>query len=86
MNFWDDIPSIAIDNFKDLYVLIFDLTSMQDGTKHCHYPDLVWGPLWLELYFSSTLVNVTKVIVLGEHMSSVAVHKFGVVGKNVRIG
>ena len=30
MNFQDDIPSIPIDNFKNHYVLLFDLTSMQD--------------------------------------------------------
>ena len=29
MNFQDDMPSIPIDNFKDHYVLVFDLTSMQ---------------------------------------------------------
>ena len=28
MNFQDDIPSIPIDDFKDRYVLVFDLTSM----------------------------------------------------------
>ena len=28
-DFQDDIPSIPIDNFKDHYVLVFDLTSMQ---------------------------------------------------------
>ena len=39
MNFQDDIPSIAVDNFKDHYVLVFDLTSMQDATEHCHYPE-----------------------------------------------
>ena len=33
MNFQDDIPSIPIDNFKDHYVLVFHLTSMQDATK-----------------------------------------------------
>ena len=41
MNFQDDIPSIPIDNFKDHYVLVFDLTSMQDATENCHYPELV---------------------------------------------
>ena len=35
-NFQDDIPSIPIDNFKDHYVLVFDLTSMQDATEKCH--------------------------------------------------
>ena len=83
MNFQDDIPSIPVDNFKDHYVLVFDLNSMQDATEHCHYPDLIGEPLRLDLYFSSPLENVTKIIVLGERMSSVAVDKFGVVGKNL---
>ena len=83
MNFQDDIPSIPIDDFKDHYVLVFDLTSMQDGTEKCHYPELVGEPLRLELNFTNPLENVTELIVLGERMSSVAVDKFGVVGKNV---
>ena len=41
MNFQDDIPSIPVDNFKDHYVLVFELTSMQDATEHCHYPELL---------------------------------------------
>ena len=44
MNFWDDIPSIPIDDFKYHYVLVFDLTSMQDATENCHYPELVESP------------------------------------------
>ena len=84
MNFQDDIPSIPIDNFRDHYVLVFDLTSLEDATEHCHYPELIGEPLRLELYFSSRLENNTEVIiVLGERMSSVAVDKFGVVGKNL---
>ena len=34
VNFQDDIPSIPIDFFKEHYVLLFDLTSMQDATKN----------------------------------------------------
>ena len=82
-NFKNDIPSIPVDNFKDHYVLVFDLTSMEDATEHCHYPELIGEPLRLELYFSSPLENVTKVIVWGERMFSVAVDKFGVVGKSL---
>ena len=84
MNFQDDIPSIPIDDFRDHYVLVFDLTSMQDATENCHYPELVAEPLRLELNFSNPLENVTELIVLGEQMSTVAVDKFGVVGKNVQ--
>ena len=84
LNFQDDIPSIPIDDFKDHYVLVFDLTSMQDATENCHYPELVGEPLRLELNFTNPLEKVTELIVLGERMSSVAVDKFGVVGKNVQ--
>ena len=83
MNFHDDIQSIPVGKFKDHYVLVFDLISMQDATEHCHYPELIGEPLRWELYFSSPLENVTEVIVLGERVSCVAVNKFGVVGKNL---
>ena len=79
----DDIPSIPIDNFKDHYVLVLDMTSMQDATEHFHYPELVGEPLRLELNFTFPLKNVTELNILGERMSSVAVDKFGVVGKNI---
>ena len=81
--FRDDIPSIPIDNFKYHYVLVFDLTSMQDATENCHYPDLVREPLRLELNFTFPLEHVTELTVLGERMSSVAVDEFCVVGKNI---
>ena len=83
MNFQDDIPSFPIDNFKDHYVLVLDLTSMQNAIENCHYPELVGEPLRLELNFTFPLEHVTELIVLGERMSSVAIDKFGVVGKNI---
>ena len=44
LNFQDENPSIPIDEFKDQYVLVFDLTSMQDATENCLYPELVGEP------------------------------------------
>ena len=79
MNF----PSIPIDDFKYHYMLVFDLTPMQDATENCHYPEFVGEPLRLEVKFTIPLENVTELIVTGERMSSVAVAKLGVVGKNV---
>ena len=83
MNFQDDFPSIPIDNFKDHYLLVFDLTSMQDATKDCHYPKEVAEPLGLQLNFTYPLEHVTEVIVLWEPMSSVAVDKFGVFANSI---
>ena len=83
MNFQDEIPSIPLDHFKDDYKLVFDLTSMQDATENCHYPELVGEPLWLELNFTFSLKHVSELIILGERLYSVAVDKFGIVGKNI---
>ena len=55
MNFQDAIPSITFDDFKDHYVLVFDLTSMQHATEPCQYPELVGEPLRLELNFTQPL-------------------------------
>ena len=54
MSFQDDIPSIPIDNFKNHNLLIFQLSSMQDATEICHYPELVAEPLRLELNFTAS--------------------------------
>ena len=85
MNFQGDIPSFPINSFKDHYVLVFDLTSMQDATENCLYPELVGEPLGLELNFTFPLNHVTELIVMGERMSSVAVDKFGLVGKTSKM-
>ena len=85
INFQIDIPSIPIDNFKKHHVLVFDLTSMQDATENCQYPELVGEPLRLELNFTFPVEHVTEFFVLGERMSSVAVDKFGAVGKTSRM-
>ena len=83
MNSRDDIPSIPIDNFKVHHLLVFDLISMQDATESSHYPELVGEPLRLEINFTFPLELVSELIVLGERRSSVAVYKFGVVGKKL---
>ena len=70
MNFQVEIPSRPIDGFKDHYVLVFDLTSMRDATENCHYPELVGGPLRLELNFTQSLQNVTELIVKNKVFST----------------
>ena len=54
MKFQDDVPSIPIDDFKDHYVLVFDLTSMQDATEKCHYSELVGEPLRRAKFYQSS--------------------------------
>ena len=37
MNFQDNILSIPVDDFKDNYVLVFDITAKTGTTEHYHY-------------------------------------------------
>ena len=85
MNFQDDIPSIPIDNSKDHYVLLFDLSLMKDATLNYHYPELVREPLRLELNFIFPLQQVIELIVLRERMSPVAIDKFVVFDKTSKL-
>ena len=49
MKFQVDNPSVPIDDFKNPYVLVFDLTSRQDATEFCPYPELAGEPPRLAL-------------------------------------
>ena len=83
MKFQDDISSFSIDIFKDHHILVFDLTSMQDGTESIFHPKLVGEPLRLELNFNFPLEHVTELIELGERVSSAAVDKLSVAAKYI---
>ena len=75
MKFPGDIPSSPSDNLKEQYVLVFDLNSFHDASQNYLYPELVGGPLSLELKFNFLLEPVTQLIVLEQRRSSVAVDK-----------
>ena len=83
MNFNEEIPALPNDFFTDNYVLVFDLTSLQDAGENVHYPELSGESLRLEMFFERPLTNVTELIVLGERISSVKINQFGTVAKNV---
>ena len=74
MNFQDNVSSIPIDHFNDHYVLVVSLTSMQDATENCHYPELIREPLRLELSFTFPFEHVVELIVLGERIYLIAVY------------
>ena len=65
------------------YILVFDLTSLQDAAGQLHYPELSGENLRLKKFFQLLLEQVTEVIVLGERQSNIEIDKFGTVAKNV---
>ena len=66
---------------KNHYILVFDLTSIQDAGENIHYPELSCESIRLEMFFDRSLRNVTEIIVLGERMSTVKIDQFGTVDK-----
>ena len=82
-NFDEEIPALPNDFFTDHYVLVFDLTSLQDAGENVHYPELSGESVRLEMFFEHPLTNVTELIVLRERISTVKIDQFGTVDKNV---
>ena len=83
MNFNEEIPALPNHQFDNHYILVFDLTSLQDAGENIHYPELSGESIRLEMFFDRSLGNVTETIVLGETMSTVKLDQFGIVAKNV---
>ena len=59
MNFQDDIPAISPDYFNDQFVMVVDVTSMQDATDSSYYRELAVEPFRLKLICTSPLEHVT---------------------------
>ena len=83
MQFNEDFPALPLEVFHNHYILVFDLTSLQDAAEQLPYPELSGENLRLEMFFQFPLEHVTEVIVLGERLSNVQIDKFGTVAKNV---
>ena len=83
MNFNEEIPALPNHQFENHYVLVFDLTSVQDAGENIHYPELSGESIRLEMFFDRSLRNVTEIIFLEERMSTVKIDQFGTVAKNV---
>ena len=83
MNFNEEVPALPNNLLQNHYVLVFDLTSLQDAVESIHHLELSRESIRLEMFFDRPLGNVTEIIVLGERMSTVKIDQFGTVAKNV---
>ena len=63
MQFNEAFPALTMENFQNHYVLVFDLTSLQDAAEQLHYPELSGESLRLEMFFQFALEQVTELIV-----------------------
>ena len=83
MSFQDDNPSLPFDNFKNHYLLVFDLTSMQDGTEKCHSIKLVGVPLRRELNFTFAPEHVPELNDLGNESHPLQLTRFVLLEKTL---
>ena len=51
MQFIEDFPALPMEVFQNHYILVFDLTSLQDAAEQLHYPELSGESLRLEMFF-----------------------------------
>ena len=73
MNFNEEIPALSHHQSQNDYILVFDLTSIQDAGENIHYPELSGESILLEMFFDRSLKNVTEIIFLGERMPTVKI-------------
>ena len=71
MQFNEDFPAFPMEDFRNHYILVFDLTSLQDAAEQLHYPELSGESLRLEMFFQFHLEQSTEMIVVGERLSNV---------------
>ena len=57
-----------MEEVQNHYILVFDLTSLQDAAEQLHYPELSEENLRLEMFFQFPLKPVTEVPVSGEKL------------------
>ena len=83
MSFIEDIPSLPNNLFQNHYIVVLEFTLLQDAGENIPYPELSCESIRFEMFFDRPLKSVTKLIVLGERMSTVKNNQFGTVDKNV---
>ena len=60
MNYNEEIPALLNNLFQNHYVLVFDLTSLQDAGENIHYPELRAESIQLEIFFDQPQRNVSS--------------------------
>lgn len=82
MKFNDETPGLPLVHFNEHFILVFDLTSLQDAGDQIFYPEIIGGSLRLEMYFENALEKPIEIMVLGERLSTIYIDRAGSVVKN----
>lgn len=77
LHFDHNSPGISLQEYKNHFVIVYDLTSTQQSNSQVYYPELVGGALRLELTFEEALKQSIEILVLGEQLTTVYVKATG---------
>lgn len=78
----EETPTLPFTDYDNHFIMVFDLTSLQDAGDQIYYPEVIGGSLRLELYFDKALEKATEIIVEGERLSTIHIDRTGTVAKN----
>ena len=67
----EDFRVLSKADFQNQYILVLDLTSLQDAAEQLHYPERSGESLREETFFQFPLKQVTEMIVLVRRISKV---------------
>ena len=74
---------VPFSNFPNHYVLVFDLTSIQQTSHDYLSPELTNGSISFDLRFSAALTDRLALFFLGEKSSTIYIDSFRKVSKNI---
>ena len=83
MQFNEVFPPLPMKDFQNHYILVFDLTSLQDAAEQLHFAELCGESLRLERFFQFPLDKVTAVTISGEILSNIQTDNFRTFAENI---
>ena len=60
LHFYHDGPNVPLEQYKNHFVMVSDLTSTQQSNDQVYYPELIGGALRLEMVFEQALKSQLK--------------------------
>lgn len=86
LSFADHGHGIPLDQYKDHFVIVFDLTSTLEASQEYIHPELTNTSLSVEFTFGTPLTNAIEVFFIGEKASTIYIDKSRNISKNVLMG
>ena len=78
----DNGHGISLEDYPNLFIMVFDLTSTQQASHHFFHPELTNCSVSIELKFSAALAHNVEIFIIGEKASTIYIDSARKVSKN----